>query len=676
MSEKPNTVKAAVLSLKWWQAAILLAILLFGSGFAAMQGANVSVSLELLGRLDYLEVQQQLLNDTINIPVNSTVSAMVKEANYIIAPHGSYYCLINGTDDRGGRLEYFGTNKTLTEQYALANMTSGLVYMKDCTHTAGLTLTTTQMVQESYQGLMNVYGSKGLVIAGWINSTSTSITSLYLTNLYMTNGTSFGGAAGPAGTVYGLPFSYLVFKNSTATYMVNSTTSLITYYSINSSFVLNAVTGNLTQNGGGSVYVASGDYDIYTYVRMSNNTVWTGDGYTSCLRLAAGRDWTHAANWPNWCIFLTPDGDVIENTTIHNIRFDGNYANNNAPANGSYIGDIGHGISNIYLYGPRRILIDNIWSENGRVDGCTLVSHYREGYDNTVRNSYFFSNQWNGQSVAAGAYPMHDCTVEGNTYGGTIGDIAIDTYGTATQHAERITITYNTVEQISGTEGSSASAWYGIKLEWSTGCLVSYNKVTGVRMGIADDQFGYGNNTISYNVVRLRDVPSGSAPIGIDMTRGRNLIQGNNIYAAPTNGSTGIVVHGAYGGYQRIKENILINDGSGWFTGIQDIEGSTGNQFIGNDVSLANTKMNLASLTSAIVTDNIGFATEDRGVFSSVVNGTVISYVLASTANIVMISTTNETVHVWYGGLASDHFHVYFDVAGSISGSFMAIYKP
>lgn len=90
-------------------------------GWAARQGVNITLDLELEARLDYLEVQQQLLNDTINNPINSTISAMIKSVSYIVSTHGSYYCLINGTDDRGGRLESYSTNASAVINDAVAN---------------------------------------------------------------------------------------------------------------------------------------------------------------------------------------------------------------------------------------------------------------------------------------------------------------------------------------------------------------------------------------------------------------------------------------------------------------------------------------------------------------------------------------------------------------------------
>jgi len=104
-------------------AGLLIIGMILAIGYTASQGVQWNISLELQARLDYLEVQQQLLNDTINIPVNSTISAMVKTCSYIVSVHDSYYCLINGSDDRAGRLEYYGTNASAVGNFALGNLT-------------------------------------------------------------------------------------------------------------------------------------------------------------------------------------------------------------------------------------------------------------------------------------------------------------------------------------------------------------------------------------------------------------------------------------------------------------------------------------------------------------------------------------------------------------------------
>lgn len=124
-----KSITASFKNLKWWQATIMIVLILTASGFAAWGGANVSVNIDLQTRLAQLE-------DQINIPVNSTVSAMAKTASYIISSHDvggtTYYCMINGTDDRAGRLEFYSTNASAVINAALGNSSDyGVIYLKE-----------------------------------------------------------------------------------------------------------------------------------------------------------------------------------------------------------------------------------------------------------------------------------------------------------------------------------------------------------------------------------------------------------------------------------------------------------------------------------------------------------------------------------------------------------------
>jgi len=350
-------------------AGLLIIGVILALGWAARQGVDISLNLDLQARLDYLEVQQQLLNETLNIPINSTVSAMVKEANYIIAPHDSYYCLINGTDDRAGRLEYYSTNKTLVEQYALGNMTSGLLYMKDCTHNTSLTLTSTQMVQEGSAGFIRVYGSNGLIVAGWVNATSGSFTNLYLTNLYMTNGTTFGGATGPAGTTQGITASYVVFKNATATYMVNGVTSQIDYYNTASGTVINYALNNLTS--GGRVFLRAATYTTSpTILLQYSNQELVGEGKASIIKLAAGAN----------VDVVTISGSGVKDCRVADLMIDGTYASNS-------VGDGVH-IDTAYVSWDACHILENLHIKNTAESGIYITGDTRVVYILNINVQY------------------------------------------------------------------------------------------------------------------------------------------------------------------------------------------------------------------------------------------------------------------------------------------------
>jgi hypothetical protein len=151
-----EALKMSFSNLKWWQATIMVVLILLASGFAAHEGVSMTVNLSLDARLQRLE-------DQVNIPVNSTISAMIKEANYIVSSHDvsgtAYYCLVNGTDDRAGRLEFYNTNKTLVQQFAIGNLTAvgGTAYLKQVTLNTSLTYGANVLIIEDYQGKMTFY---------------------------------------------------------------------------------------------------------------------------------------------------------------------------------------------------------------------------------------------------------------------------------------------------------------------------------------------------------------------------------------------------------------------------------------------------------------------------------------------------------------------------------------
>lgn len=134
----------------------MMTSILVASGFAAYMGVNVTANVTM-------DLRLQRLEDQVNIPVNSTISAMLKEADYIVSIHDvsgtAYYCLMNGTDDRAGRLEFYNTNKTLVEQFAIGNLTSvgGTVYLKQVLLNTSLTYGSNILIIEAYQGKMTFY---------------------------------------------------------------------------------------------------------------------------------------------------------------------------------------------------------------------------------------------------------------------------------------------------------------------------------------------------------------------------------------------------------------------------------------------------------------------------------------------------------------------------------------
>jgi hypothetical protein len=150
-------------------------------------------------------------------------------------------------------------NQTLVEQYALGNMTSGQLYLKELAHNSSLTLTATQNIFEQYQGVFKYWNSTGSYLFGQ------------------------PGATGPAGPVTGLSYSYVVFNNATSNYMVNCTTGQIDLQSTNASQIFLAVDGNLSASGGGSYFVKKGLYPIDTQITVSNLVTLVGEGMNTTI---------------------------------------------------------------------------------------------------------------------------------------------------------------------------------------------------------------------------------------------------------------------------------------------------------------------------------------------------------------------------------------------------------
>lgn len=104
---------------KWWQqciAILCIAVLLGAVGYAASQG------IVAIGNIT-LRSQLQTLWDEVNVPLNSTTSAFIKESSYIVSQQEGYYLLWNGTADRAGKLEFFSTNASQVINDAGGNLT-------------------------------------------------------------------------------------------------------------------------------------------------------------------------------------------------------------------------------------------------------------------------------------------------------------------------------------------------------------------------------------------------------------------------------------------------------------------------------------------------------------------------------------------------------------------------
>ena len=104
-------------NLSGWKGVAAVCLILLCLAVVAYAGGNVSVNASL-------QIQLQELQAEMNIPVNSTVSAFIKTASYIIAEHDAYTCLFNGSVEQGGHLIEFDTNASREWIDAVGNVTA------------------------------------------------------------------------------------------------------------------------------------------------------------------------------------------------------------------------------------------------------------------------------------------------------------------------------------------------------------------------------------------------------------------------------------------------------------------------------------------------------------------------------------------------------------------------
>ena len=197
--------------------------------------------------------------------------------------------------DSTGHEAFWSDNQTLVEQFALGNLTSGTIYLMQVQHNSSLTIPANVLVIEDYQGVLtyrtasmaqhipasstdNITGSYiylgslpsdpvSLVVGEmWYNSVSEQFKCYNGSVIVLSSGAT--GPAGPAGTANGLPYSYLIFNNATATYMVNGTTGQVDYQSTNASNMINFAISNTTF---GTVVLQSGSHSISSAIIPKSN---------------------------------------------------------------------------------------------------------------------------------------------------------------------------------------------------------------------------------------------------------------------------------------------------------------------------------------------------------------------------------------------------------------------
>jgi hypothetical protein len=142
MTESKN-ITTSFKNLKWWQATIMIVLILMASGFAAWSGATFSMNIDLQNRVTALE-------DSLSTTWNPTFYTTQLPYDFVISHLETYYTLQNGIT---GKLQWFSTNKTAVQVAAIGNLTSGTVYCKNVTWNDNVEVPSGIIVIEDYNGV-------------------------------------------------------------------------------------------------------------------------------------------------------------------------------------------------------------------------------------------------------------------------------------------------------------------------------------------------------------------------------------------------------------------------------------------------------------------------------------------------------------------------------------------
>jgi parallel beta-helix repeat protein len=404
MSQQTQTLSLNFLSkLKWWQATIMIVSILLSAGWAASQGAHINVDVTLQGQI-------QAIENRLDIPVNSTLSAFIKSNSFIVSQLDQGFCLQNGTN--GAYLPPFTTNSSAVIQNGLGNATinGGSVYVaagQNLYNASVILQNNTRLVIES--GAQNVTyscasGAYGVVddFQNWIFTYYSNGTAYSIFN-YATGTLSFPGT-GTFGNVVSTepnsPYTFTVYidPNNSSLYDGKAANGTICWSSTNASQVINNAVNN------GSTFARDGLYDITNPIIITKNgTSLTGNSWNTNLQ----RD---PAMWDSiiWvgCNSTSLSTECrVDNVFISTLQLDGNLG---AGIGGSTVNEKG------------------ICFHSGAVTGKTWANLTLFGYNNTAHNVWAHHCSAEGISFdyQINARALY-CKAENNSWPGTFADMAI-----------------------------------------------------------------------------------------------------------------------------------------------------------------------------------------------------------------------------------------------------------
>jgi parallel beta-helix repeat protein len=575
-------------NMKWWQATIMIVSILLAGGYAASQGANVSVNIDLQARI-------QTIENKLDIPVNSSLSAFLKSNTYMVSLVDAYACLMNGSN---AHLIEFLTNHTQVIDDGLNNASvfGGSVYVASGAYTApGVTVpNNTRLVIDD--------GATGITYT--VATGATCIIDDF-------NGFNVQYYAGGISASHVDLYSYLVGVSASGStyFMKNGTDGLIDYNSTNPNSVIYAAEGNLTpgRTYKQEIVLAPGNYTFSTVQNVSSYTYIEEQGAHITLASNANSSIWQNDNW-------TAGDTSIE---IHHGSLDGNKANQYPTlffygADRVEDGIHFHQVSNSVIEGVNitNTLMHGIWLSGGEYPGTNISP----SSDNNLIENCYISN--------AGVSGMPYFTVSG---------IVLFSNVTNTRVIDNIII---------APTSNAATSSRGFYLSGnSSGNLFSGNIVVGYNTGANMEGFMENgpcdtSNTIIDNIFR-------NDWIGIKLIETDGLGELHNVVSDNQiiNARDGIVVTGPKS--TEITENTISSNNTGIF-------------FLNNDTDISISNCAIASLYGIYgYTTNMTRVTITPG---NIINGTYRAIDFSdATCNLVNCTIRLNTINNGALAFGSNH---------------------
>ena len=331
---QPSLNLSFLTKLKWWQATIMIVLVLLAAGWASEHGAIVSVNVSLEARVEAIE-------NRMDIPVNSTLSAFIKSNSFIVSGLDAGFCLQNGTN--GGYLPPFTTNSSLVIQNGLGNASNnggGSVYVsaavnaynasvvlqnntrlviecgaKNITYSAGVGA---YAIVDDFQNFISIYYSNGLTytafnyVTGNLLTQSANMTSINVQQFFLNNQSVTDLFAFPTEAA-----SYIISvspSNSSIYQLKNCTTGKIDIQDTNCSLVTNRAIGS----GYVGVEFREGTFPFTQQFNIQPGlALWGMSQNATVLKPAAGATFNQLIGMDNYSRM------DVDNVYVHDLQLDG-----------------------------------------------------------------------------------------------------------------------------------------------------------------------------------------------------------------------------------------------------------------------------------------------------------------------------------------------------------------